>query len=123
MPDSKDLKTKRGRPPVDNKKDGATSVREYRKRANIEKSRLDIYIGLSASNIIKDLAEAWNYTISQAIERLILESSLKYKAIVHPADEYSEGLPDHIIEDIINEKIKEMLTSKRFRAKKITGNN
>lgn len=120
MSDRTDLKMKRGRPPAGNKKDGATSVREYRKRMNIEKSRFDIYIGLSASNIIKKLAESWNYTTSQVIERLILESSLKYKAILHPPEDYPDGLPDHVLEDIINEKLNEMLASKRFRAKSVT---
>lgn len=117
MPDSTDLKKKRVRPPKEDKKDTSTRVREYRKRINAKKSRHDIYIGWSASNLINKLAKNWNYTISQAIERLILESSLKYKAILHPPEDYPDGLPDHVIEDIINEKINEMLASKRVSVK------
>ncbi len=91
---------------------------------NKEKTRLDIYIGISATNRITKLAKHWNYTIPQAIERLILESELKYKDVFHPFDEeFPEVRSDKIIQDIINDRLQEMLSMKGSLKKNIdTGN-
>jgi len=117
MTDTTEKKRGRGRPRKYADNDSAARVRDYRKRMNKETTRYDIYIGISASNKITRLAKQWDYTISQAIEKLILEADLKYKDILCPDD-----LPDHIIEDIIHEKIDEMLNRKR-KQPVVTGNN
>ncbi len=124
MTETTESKRGRGRPRKNEKKDGAACVREYRYRMNKEKTRLDIYIGLSATNRITTLAKHWNYTIPQAIERLILESELKYKDVFHPFDEeFPEGISDEIVQDIINDRLQEMLSMKGSLKKNIcTGN-
>ena len=107
----------RGRPRKYETYDNAACVRNYRKHMNKETTRHDIYLGISASNIIKTLADHWNYTVSQAIERLILESELTYKDILITKEDFPEGLPDNVIETIIKEKLEEM-EKRRKKTKK-----
>lgn len=124
MTETTESKRGRGRPRKYETKDGAARVREYRSRMNKEKTRFDIYIGISATNRVEKLAKHWNYTISQAIERLILESELKYKDVFHPFDEeFPEGISDEIVQRMINDRLQEMLSMKGSLKKNIdTGN-
>lgn len=125
MTEDTEKKRGRGRPRIHETTDGTARVREYRYRMNKEKTRYDIYIGLTATNRITQLAKHWNYTISQAIERLILESELKYKDVFHPFDEeFPEGISDDTVQFLINKRLQEMLSMKGSLKKNIgTGNN
>jgi hypothetical protein len=98
----------RGRPRKYETYDNAACVRNYRRHMNKETTRHDIYLGISASNKIKTLAEHWNYSVSQAIERLILESEFKYRDILNDPADFPEGLPDGVIESLVKEQLEEM---------------
>ena len=78
MPETK----KRGRPRK--YEDPNKRIRAFRQRKKSEGRRLDVYISTSASWRLTRLSEAWDCSLAQVIERLILEADQKYEGILFP---------------------------------------
>lgn len=65
--------------------DEKAKMQAWRKKQ--EGRRLDGYIDNSASWRLQRLSEAWNCSMSSAIERLIMEADNKYNSILFPETE------------------------------------
>jgi len=61
-------------------------VNAWKKEQKLSGRRLDCHIGNQASWRIGKLAQAWDCSLSSAVERLILEADSRYSSILFPEE-------------------------------------
>ena len=65
----------------------ADRVKCYRKRKQADGHRIDAYVSTKASLRLTRLADAWECSMGQVIERLLMEADERYKDILFPVTE------------------------------------
>jgi hypothetical protein len=70
--------------------DEAERVQAFRRRKKADGRRIDAYINTKASYRLTVLSKAWDCSIGEVIERLLMESDERYGDIFHP-DNYVSG--------------------------------
>lgn len=65
-------------------KTAAARIKHYRNQKLAEGRRIDVYIGTQASWRLTALSQAWNCSMSKAIERLLMEADGAYEKTLFP---------------------------------------
>ena len=64
----------------------AIKISIWRKRASLDKRRIELSINHSASWRLEALAQEWDVSRSAVIERLIMEADERYQNILFPGE-------------------------------------
>lgn len=85
MSDKKEPETKkRGKGRPRKYADNAERVQAFRSRKKADGRRIDAYISTDAGWRLTALSKAWDCSIREVIERLLIESDQKYEDVLFP---------------------------------------